>query len=82
MYQSWKAAFIACIDSAPAIGNTSCCSYGYLSWEALQVIKNLGHSATEYEAAKKRLERKYGGKRCQIAVYLEKKGKRKAQGVP
>ena len=34
-------------------------------------IENLGHSAIAYEAAKERLERKYGGKRRQIAIYLE-----------
>lgn len=43
----------------------------YLSGEALQAIENLGHTATAYEAAKDRLERKYGGKRRQIAIYLE-----------
>ena len=31
--------------------------------EALKVIENFGHSAAAYEAAKSRLERKYGGKR-------------------
>ena len=35
------------------------------------MIENLGHSATAYEAAKDRLERKYGGRRRQIALYLE-----------
>ena len=35
------------------------------------MTENLGHSATAYEAAKDRLERKYGGRRRQIAVYLE-----------
>ena len=35
------------------------------------MIENLGHSATAYEAAKERLERKYGGQRRQIAAYLE-----------
>ena len=43
----------------------------YVSGEALQTIESLGHSATAYEAAKERLERKYGGRRRQIAVYLE-----------
>ena len=37
----------------------------------MQVIENLGQSATAYEAAKERLERKFGGKRRQIAIYLE-----------
>ena len=43
----------------------------YLFDEALQAIESLGHSATAYETAEERLERKYGGKRRQIAVYLE-----------
>ena len=41
----------------------------YLAGEALQVIENLGHPGTEYEAAKDRLGRKFGGKRRQIAMY-------------
>lgn len=71
-YQSWKAAFLACIDSAPATGEYKLLQLRqYLSGEALKVIENLGHSATAYEAAKERLERKYGGRRRQIAIYLE-----------
>ncbi|MCG7879401.1 MAG: hypothetical protein N0C90_24170 [Candidatus Thiodiazotropha endolucinida] len=55
-YQSWKAAFIACIDSAPATGEYKLLQLRqYLSGEALAVIDNLGHSATAYEAAKERL---------------------------
>lgn len=71
-YQSWKAAFLACIDNAPATAEYKLLQLRqYLSGEALSVIDNLGHSATAYEAAKERLERKYGGKRRQIAIYLE-----------
>ena len=71
-YQSWKAAFLACIDNAPAAAEYKWLQLRqYLSGEALQVIENLGHSATAYEAAKERLERKYGGQRRQIAAYLE-----------
>ena len=43
----------------------------YLAGEALKSIENLGHSAIAYEAAKERLDRKDGGKRRQIAIYLE-----------
>ena len=71
-YQNWKAAFLACIDSAPATEEymlLQLCQY--LSGKALKAIENLGHSATAYEAAKERLEKKYGGKRRQIAIYLE-----------
>lgn len=35
------------------------------------VIENLGHSATAYEAAKSRLERKYGGERRALTMSLE-----------
>ena len=42
-----------------------------LSREALGVIENLGHSSTVYEAAKERLERRYGGKLQQVTIYLE-----------
>ena len=71
-YQSWKAAFLACIDSAPATGEYKLLQLRqYLSGEALKVIDSLGHSAAAYKAAKDRLERKFGGKRRQIALYLE-----------
>ena len=71
-YQSWKAAFLACIDSAPATGEYKLLQLRqYLSGEALNVIENMGHSSTAYEAAKERLERKYGGRRRQIAMYIE-----------
>ena len=70
--QNWKAAFVACIDSSPATAEYNLLQLRqYLSGEALKVIDNLGHSATAYEAANQRLERKYGGKRRQIAIYLE-----------
>lgn len=46
----------------------------YLSGEALQMIENLGHSATAYQVAKERLGRKYMGQRRQIAIYLEDLG--------
>ena len=71
-YQSWKAAFLACIDKAPATPEYKLFQLRqYVSGEALQTIESLGHSATAYEAAKEQLERKYGGRRRQIAVYLE-----------
>ena len=71
-YRNWKAAFMACVDTAPAIGEYKLLQLRQcLSGEALNVIENLGHSATAYEAAKERLERRYGGKRRQVAIYLE-----------
>ena len=42
-----------------------------LSGETLNGIENFGHSATAYEAAKERLERRNGGKRRQVAIYIE-----------
>ena len=71
-YQSWKAAFVACIDSAPATGEYKLLQLTqYLAGDALKAIENLGHSSFAYEAAKERLERQYGGRRRQIAVNLE-----------
>ena len=43
----------------------------YLKGEALKVMESLRHSAKAYEAAKERLERKYGGKHRQIAINME-----------
>ena len=71
-YEKWKAAFLACIDQAPATAEYKLLQRRqYLSGEALKSIENLGLSSTAYEAAKSRLERKYGGTRRQIAIYLE-----------
>ena len=70
-YQSWKAAFLACIDSAPATREYKLLQLRqYLSGVALKVKENLGHSSTAYQAAKKRLEWKYGERRRQIAIYI------------
>lgn len=71
-YQSWKAAFTACIDSAPATPEYKLLQLRqYLSGKALQSIEKLGHSEPSHIAAKERLERKYGGDRRQVATYLE-----------
>ena len=52
-YQSWKADFLACIDSAPVTGEYKLLQLRqYLTGDALRVIENLGHSTTAYEAAK------------------------------
>ena len=42
-----------------------------LTGEALKCIENLGHSAGAYEASKNRLERKSGGLRRRLALYIE-----------
>ena len=63
-YQSWKAAFLACIDNAPATPEYKLLQlWQYISGEELQTIESLDHSAMAYEAVKERLERKYGGRR-------------------
>ena len=71
-YPSWKAAFHACIDNAPVTPEYKMLQLRqYVAGEALNAIENLGHSSSAYEAAKDRLGRKYGGKRRQIAIFLE-----------
>ena len=71
-YGSWKAAFTACVDKDPATPEYKLLQLKkYLSGEALKAVKSLGHSAEAYEAAKSRLERKYGGQRRQINLYVE-----------
>ena len=72
LYQSWKAAFLACIDAAPVTAEYKLLQLRqYLAGEALYAIDSLGHSARAYEAAKERLERKFGGKRRQVLIYFE-----------
>ena len=71
-YRNWKAAFMACVDTAPSTDKYKLLQLRQcLSGEALDVIESLGHSAAAYEAAKERLERRYGGKRRQVAIYLD-----------
>ena len=71
-YQSLKAAFTACEDNAPATAEYKLLHLRQcLAGEALKTIEDLGHSATAYRTAKERLERKFGGHRRQVALYLE-----------
>ena len=71
-YHSWEVAFLECINSAPTTGEYKLLQLRqYLSGEALTMIDNLGHSGAAYEAAKERLERKFGGMRRQISIYIE-----------
>ena len=75
LYQCWKAAFLACIDTAPVTVEYKLLQMPqYLAGEALYAIDSLGHSAPAYEAAKERLERKFGGKRRQVLIYFEDLG--------
>ena len=61
-----------CADQAPAKTEYNLLQLRQcLAGEALKAIKSLGHSATAYQTAKERLDCKFGGQRCQIALYLE-----------
>lgn len=69
---SWKATIMACIDQAPTTPEYKLLQLKkYLPGEALAVVESSGHSAEAYEAAKSRLERKFGGQRRQINLHLE-----------
>ena len=71
-YQNWKAAFTTCVDQAPATSEYKLLQLRQcLAGEALRSVESLGHSATAYRTALDRLERKFGGERRQIAIYLE-----------
>ncbi len=71
-YEGWKAAFMACIDNAPATPEYKLLQLRqYLVGDVLQVVRDLGHSASAYDVALQRLDRKYGGKRRQVALQLE-----------
>ena len=71
LYQSWKAAFLACIDVTPVTAEYKLLQLRqYVAGEALYAIDSLGHSAHAYEAAKERLERKFGGRRRQVLIYF------------
>ena len=62
----------ACVDNALATAEYKLLQLRQcLAGEALKAIENLGHSATAYHTAKEKLERKFGGHRRQIALYLE-----------
>ena len=63
-YQNWKAAFMTCIDKAPATAEYKFLQLRQcLTGEALKAIENLGYSAAAYETTKDQLERKFGGER-------------------
>ena len=51
-YQHWKAAFLACVDQAPATAEYKLLQLKQcLAGEALKAIEGLGHSAAAYQAA-------------------------------
>ena len=71
-YETWKAAFYSCVDRARATPEYKLLRlHECLHGEALKVIENLVYSEAAYEAAKSRLEQKYGGKRRAHTLQLE-----------
>ena len=72
IYESWKAAFLSCIDRTTATTEYKILHlHNSLEGEALEAIQNLGYSPAAYNVALERLERKYGGKKRQIMVRME-----------
>ena len=72
MFESWKAAFDACVDNAPATPEYKLLQLRQaLQGEALRAIEGLGYSAEAYTVAKERLVRKFGGERRLIKRYLD-----------
>ena len=71
-YESWKAAFTACIDQAPATPEYKLLQLRqHPTGEALKCIENLGNSAGAYEASKNRLEKRFHRLRRRLALYIE-----------
>ena len=63
---------MACVDKAPTTAEYKLWQLRQcLTGEALKSIESLGYFATANEAAKDHLERKFGGQRRQIALYIE-----------
>ena len=71
-YQSWWAAFSSCVDETSLSAQfkmlrlESC-----LEGEAAETVKGLGYYDHAYEAAKARLNRKYGGNRRQVQAHID-----------
>ena len=78
-YSSWWAAFSSCVDETSLspqfkmLRLESC-----LEGEAAATVKGLGYSSAAYEAAKTRLNRKYGGNRQQVQAHIDELRKMKA----
>ena len=66
-YQNWKAAFVACVDQAPATAE-----YKLLSCRrGTESDRESGSFCSSISGCNGELERKFGGQRCQVALYLE-----------
>ena len=71
-YELWKATFLACVDSAPISPTLKLLQLRqYVAGEALKCIERLGFAPDSYSKALDRLERKFGGARRQVMVYLD-----------
>ena len=71
-YPGWRAAFDQCIDQAPATPQYKLLQLKkYLGGDPLKLVNRFGHSATAYQIAKEKLDSRYGGKRRQIAIFLD-----------
>jgi len=71
-YSTWWAAFSSCIDEMSLsqqfkmLRLESC-----LEGKAAEMVRGLGYSSEAYEAAKARLNRKYGGNRRQVQAHID-----------
>ena len=71
-YANWRASFSACVDASPLPSEYKLLQLReYLSGDALASIDCQGYGASAYDAAKARLDRKYGGNRRKVALQLE-----------
>ena len=71
-YQPWWAAFFSCVDETNLsaqfnVSRLESC----LEAEAAKMVKGLGYLNHAYEAAKARLNRKYGGNRRQVQAHID-----------
>ncbi|XP_065196475.1 uncharacterized protein LOC135827967 [Sycon ciliatum] len=71
-YEAWKAAFDVSIDQQATSTEMKMLQLRqYLSGEALAVVQNLGFTPSAYSAARRRLEKRYGGQRRLVAVHMQ-----------
>ena len=65
-------AFIACVGSSSAGPELKLLHLRqYFSGEALKTIESLGYTASAYQEAMNRLERRYGGEQHQLAIQYD-----------
>ncbi|XP_065195672.1 uncharacterized protein LOC135827076 [Sycon ciliatum] len=71
-YERWKSAFSVCVDQQPLSAEFKLLQLRqYVAGEALDAIESLGYSAAAYDAALRRLERRFGGSRRRLVVRTE-----------